>query len=176
MRYIRIMHFLFVSALAIFDLVLTALFGSFLPGSVYAISNLAFLGIILLIQNDNLTETIVKALFLALWMDMNHLGSFPVFLVSYVISVTLMRLWQRQINSSFLEFSILAMVAIFIKENIKFIMISQSMNVSLGYSIYLSNYILPTILLNLIFVYPMILFYKKIHHLILSRTQNLRSY
>lgn len=176
MRYIRIMHFLFVSALALIDLVLTSLFANVFPSSIYLISNLAFLGIVLLIQNDSTRESIVKAALLALWMDINHLNSFPVFLVTYVLTVSIMRLWQRQINNSFLEFSIIAVVALFIKETIKYMMVLQMMSATMGYSIYLSKYILPTILSNLIFIFPLILFYKKIHHLILSKTQNLRSY
>ena len=170
------MHFVFVSVLALIDLVITSFFNVVIPLPLYFVSNLAFLGIVLLIQNDSSTESIMKAALLSLWMDLNHVNSFPVFFVSYVITITLMRLWQRQINSSFLEFSIIAVVALFIKETIKFTMILQTMNMTMGYSVYLAYYILPTILLNLVFIYPILVFYKKIHHLILSRTQNLRSY
>lgn len=176
MRYIRIMHFVFVSVLALMDVLLTSFFNTAFPLPIYFVSNLAFLGIVLLIQNDGSTESIIKASLLSLWMDLNHVNSFPVFFVSYVFTITVMRLWQRQINSSFFEFSIIAVVALFIKETIKYIMILQTMNMTMSYSVYLAYYILPTILLNLAFIYPVLVFYKKIHHLILSRTQNLRTF
>lgn len=172
MRYIRIMHFLFVSTLAISDLVVTSAFSHILPSSIYVVSNLAFLGIILLIQNDSNNESILKAALLALWMDINHINTFPIFFVSYVVTVAVMRLWQRQITSTFMEFSIIALVSIFLKESIQFILITRALDMNVTYINYLSFRMMPSIIVNILLVYPLLVFYKKIHHVILNQTQN----
>lgn len=172
MRYIRIMHFLFVSSLALIDLVLTSFFSHLFPSSFFFISNLAFLGIVLLIQNDSTQETMIKAGLLSLWLDLNHLNSFPIFFVAYLLSAAIMRLWERQINSSYLEFSIIALVSIFIKESIQYLLMTQGLKMILSYQAFLAYRIMPTLLLNVALVYPLLVFYKKIHHIILKQTQN----
>ena len=172
MRYIRIMHFLFVSALAISDLVITSAFSHILPSSIYVVSNLAFLGIILLIQNDSSNESIFKAALLSLWMDINHINTFPIFFVSYVVTVAIMRLWQRQITSNFMEFSVIALVAIFLKESLQFFMMTRGLDMNVSYINFLSFRVMPSIMVNILLIYPLLVFYKKIHHVILSQTQN----
>lgn len=176
MRYIRIMHFLFLGALIIADTVITSVFSQLSGSSFHYVSNLAFLGIILLIQNDNSRETLFKAAILSIWMDLNHVNSFPIFFVSYILTVTIMRLWERQITSSFMEFAVIALVALFIKDSLQYILVTQLLHVNLSYALYVAYRTVPSLIGNLLMVYPILVFYKKIHHVILNQTQNLRSY
>lgn len=176
MRYIRIMHFFFLGALILLDTVITSVFSQVAGTSIHFISNLALLGIVLLIQNDNSGESILKALILSLWMDINHFNSFPIFFVSYILTVTIMRLWQRQITSNFTEFILIALVTLFVKEIIQYFMITQLININLSFGLFLAFRIVPTLIGNLLLVYPLLVFYKKIHHLILKQTQNLSSF
>ena len=115
MRYIRFMHFAFIVCLLMVDTVIAGVVNSLPVGNITFVSNLAFLGLILLIQTDSSKESIAKAALLSVWMDLNHISSFPVFFVSYVVTVLVMRVWQRQIGGNIIEFAIIAIVALFIK-------------------------------------------------------------
>lgn len=170
------MHFLFLGALILADTLITSVFSQIAGSSIHFISSLALLGIVLLIQNDNSGESILKALILSLWMDINHFNAFPIFFVSYILTITIMRLWQRQITSNFTEFILIALVTLFIKETIQYFMMTQIMNINLGFNLFLAFRMVPTLIGNLLLTYPLLVFYKKIHHLILKQTQNLSSY
>lgn len=170
------MHFLFLAVLVIFDSIITGVVKNIGSHQFLFISNLAFLGIILLIQNDNSKETFIKAAILAFWMDINHINSFPVFFISYTITVLIMRLWQRQITTSFFEFVVIAIVALFIKESLMFITMKQILNIQFSFMNFLGNRVFIVILGNSLFVYPLLNFYKKIHRIILNETQDLRTY
>ena len=114
------MHFIFIASLLLLDTFISGIFNSIGFKQIFFVSNLAFLGIVLLIQNDSRKESILKAILLSFWMDLNHVDSFPVFFVSYTITILIMRLWQRQISGTYLEFSVIAVVALFIKESLTF--------------------------------------------------------
>lgn len=176
MRYIRLMHFIFIAILLLLDTFISGIFNSIGFKQIFFVSNLAFLGIVLLIQNDSRKESILKAILLSFWMDLNHVNSFPVFFVSYTITILIMRLWQRQISGTYLEFSVIAVVALFIKESLTFLLLLQTQNIDITYLAFISNRMFWVIIFNTMMVYPLLQFYRKIHHIILSKTQDLRTY
>ncbi|CAM3566851.1 hypothetical protein ERUR111494_00390 [Erysipelothrix urinaevulpis] len=176
MRYIRFMHFAFIVCLLMVDTVIAGVVNSLNIGNITFVSNLAFLGLILLIQTDTSKESVIKASLLSMWMDLNHINSFPIFFVSYVLTVLLMRIWQRQIGGNIVEFAIIAIVALFIKESLTFILITNLNNIHMTYLDFIGQRMFWVIIINALFVYPLLEFYKKIHSIILNKTQDLRTY
>lgn len=176
MLYIRLMHLFFIVVLLIADALINAVGASLAIGSISIIGNLTFLGIILLMQNDDDKQTVLKLFLLSFWMDLNHVNSFPVFILSYLGTVVFIRYWKRHITTAWIEFSAVSVLALFIKETLTYAVLVNFYNVHVSYQNFFANRIFWVIVINVLCVYPLLWFYKKIHHAILAKTQDLSGY
>ena len=176
MLYIRLMHLFFIVVLLIADAFINAIGVSFGINFVSVVGNLTFLGVILLMQNDDDKQTILKLFLLSLWMDLNHVNSFPIFLLSYLGTLVFIRYWKRHITTDLIEFSAVAILALFIKESIIYLLLGRIYQIEISYQTFFVERIFWVILINGLLVYPLLWFYKKIHHAILTKTQDLSGY
>lgn len=176
MLYIRLMHLFFIVVLLIADALVNAIGVSFGFNFVSVVGNLTFLGILLLMQNDDDKQTILKLFLLSLWMDLNHVNSFPIFLISYFGTLIFIRYWKRHITTNLVEFSSVAILALFIKETITYVMIGRVYAIEISFLTFFVERIFWVIVINVLLIYPLLWFYKKIHHAILTKTQDLSGY
>ncbi|CAM2794057.1 hypothetical protein ERTO105960_03195 [Erysipelothrix tonsillarum] len=173
MRMIRWMHFLYILVLLVLDSIFNSIFMQLGLTSITFVSSLHFLGLMLLTQNDSPTESIVKAVLLGVWMDLCHIGSFPLFFVSYSVTIAILRVWDRYIGTSTLEFLVLAVIGLFIKEMLIFGMLPLVKGVSYSLITFISTRTLWVIIGNLILLPIAMTLYKWMHRLIMQRVQNL---
>ncbi|EFY09762.1 hypothetical protein PT250_06505 [Erysipelothrix rhusiopathiae] len=173
MRMIRWMHFLYIVVLLVLDSIFNAIFTQLGLSSLTFVSSLHFLGLMLLTQNDSQTESIIKAILLGIWMDLCHIGSFPMFFVSYSITIALLRVWDRYIGTSTFEFLVLAVIGLFIKEMLIFGMLPLVKGVSYSLITFISTRTLWVIIGNLILLPIAMTLYKLMHRMIMQRVQNL---
>lgn len=173
MRIIRWMHFGYIVLLVLMDNIGNAVLGSVLPTSIVFVSNLSFLGLLLLTQNESPTESIIKAGLLGIWMDLNHVGTFPMFFSAYTLTILTVRIWDRYMGTSALEFIVVSVIALFIKELILYFEIITFKHVSLGLMSYISIRTFWVIILNILMIPIVRYLYKQMHRLIMKRAQNL---
>lgn len=176
MLYIHFLHFSFLFVLMLADVLLNAILTQVLPGSFIFSPKLTFIGLVLLMQNENVEKTLLKGVFLSMWMDLNHLSSFPIYLISYLLTILLVSYWKRHISTNIIEFSTIALVAIFIQENIAFLIAKNIHQIQMSYQYFLAFRFFGIAIFNILLI-PLILnLYKRVHHAILAKTQDLSGY
>lgn len=116
MRSVRRLHALYLVVLLLIDLVINSFAMSFLPNKILFISNLHFMGILILSQHESKESTLIKALIFGFVMELMHLGTFPVFIIAYTLSIVIIRIWERYIGFSVIEFIIMVVIGLFLKE------------------------------------------------------------
>lgn len=116
MRSVRRLHTLFLVLLFIFDLIINSFAAAFLPIHILFISNLHFMGILILSQHETKESSLVKAAVFGLVMELIHSGTFPVYIIAYCVSVSIIRMWERYIGYSVIEFIIMVVIGLFLKE------------------------------------------------------------
>ncbi|WP_159636801.1 hypothetical protein [Erysipelothrix anatis] len=173
MRTIRLMHFVYIVILLCLDGVLNALGRQFLIPQFTFVSNMAFMGLIMLSQNDSREESIIKAMILGIWLEFNYMDSFPIFFVSFALTMLIVRLFDRHIGYSVSEFILLIIVSLFIKEIITYIMAWYSKGYNQEFMAFLAYRSFWVLLGNLMLI-PIVRFgYSKMHQYILKKAQNL---
>lgn len=173
MRFVRLMQAGFIATLLIMDMVFGSLITTLSPATITFISSLHFLGLILLLQNDSLLEIMMKVFLVSVWLDLNHIDSFPVFLFSYMITFLVIYKWRKYIGSTALEFTIMVILGLFLKEVLMYlalIMFKSYKGSIIGFVAYRSFWV---IMGNLVFVPLVIWLHKQMHRAILQRAQNL---
>ena len=173
MRFVRLMQTVFLALLLLVDLFIGSILSDLGSSSIVFISSLHFLGLIILSQNDTFVEGIVKVVLISVWMDLNHVNSFPVFLFSYMISYLLMYRFKSYIGSTSLEFTTVAILTLFIKEVLMYcaLVFFKSYQGSLiNFFAYRSFWV---ILGNLLFIPFVVFLHKQMHRYIMQRAQNL---
>ncbi|QIK70213.1 hypothetical protein G7062_07885 [Erysipelothrix sp. HDW6C] len=172
MRTIRFAHFAYVVVMLLLDSIINAVFRQFAWSHITFISNLAFMAILLLTQNDSREETIIKAGLLGIWMDLNHIASFPIFFIAYTVTVVMVRLWDRHIGTTALEFVVMVIIAIFVKEIITFVLIYFLKGFNQSLAQFMSTRIFWVVLGNIALI-PVVRYgYNVMHKQILKRAQN----
>lgn len=174
MRYIRLLHFLYLGLLIILDLILSTVYHQF-PFLLATSSNLALIGLIVLSKTEAVTNTILKGLVLALVWDLLHIQSFPIFMISITLSLLFAQSWNRHIGSSTLEIMVQSAVTLFLKQSIIWLLLPLVKGISISYfPDFMQEYILWTVLINMLWV-PFVLWLNaKMHRLILQSNQNYR--
>lgn len=176
MFYIRFLHFSFLFILMIIDVIVDAFFVQIIPSPFVFSPKLTFLGLVLLMQNENLEKTLLKGAVLSVWMDLNHLSSFPIYLISYLLTLFILSYWQRHVSTNFVEFSTIALVAMFLQENIAFSIAKNIHHLNMTYQYFLAFRFFWIAVLNILFIPLILSLYKRIHHAILTKTQDLSGY
>lgn len=173
MRYVRLMHGVFLASLLVLDLIIGSLVVSLSTSAVVFVSSLHFIGLILLMQNDDIVEIMVKVFLVSVWLDLNHIGSFPVFLIAYMTTFLIMYRWRKYVGSTIHELAIMVILGLFVKEVLMYVglIMFQSYSGSLiGFITYRSFWV---IFGNLVFVPLVIVIHKQMHRLIMQRAQNM---
>lgn len=116
MRSVRRLHTLFLVVLFILDLFIDSFAAAFLPGRILFISNLHFMGILILSQHGTKESSLIKAAIFGLLMELIHSGTFPIYIIAYCVSVSIIRMWERYIGYSVIEFIIMVVIGLFLKE------------------------------------------------------------
>ncbi|MEG0327567.1 MAG: hypothetical protein RR565_05825 [Erysipelothrix sp.] len=173
MRKIRFLHFVYLSALLVLDSFLNVFVNEFLSSKILFISNLHFLGLILLTQNDSKVESVVKAFLLGMWMDLTHVSTFPVFMIAYTGTIIILRWWDRHIGSSTFEYVLIGVVGLFIKEVALYILIVLTKNLQTSFMSFLAFRTFWVILGNVILCVIPLKLYQKMHSSILKQAQNI---
>lgn len=172
MRYLRFIHYLFLLILCIIDNYLGVFYHQF-PWFIHASSLLSLLGILILSKTETFREVLFKTLFISLIMDVTHYQSFPIFLISNLLAVVFLDSWNRHIGTSSLELAVQAIVIIMIREMVIWILLPYTKGVSYPLFTYLAQFVVWTVILNLIMLPLVIRMNKQIHHYVLQRNQNL---
>lgn len=173
MRTIRIIQTLYIVSLAVIDLVLTALFKQVPIANSIFISNLAFMGLILLTRNDNIEDSVLRAAGLGLWMDMNHINSFPMYITVYVLTVLFVRTWSSYLGYNLGEFIVMIIISLFFKEILLYIGLVFTQGYSIRFENYVSNRMFWVVLGNLVFIPIVRKTYDIAHMQIVKRAKNM---
>lgn len=176
MFYIRFLHFSFLFILMLLDLLLDAFIGQILPAPFVFVPKLTFIGLVLLMQNENIEKTLLKGVLLAIWMDLNHLDSFPIFLISYIVTLSILSYWKRHISTNLIEFGTISIVAMFIQESLAFMIAQKVYALKMTAPYFLAYRMFWVVMVNILFIPLVLNLYKRIHHAILSKTQDLSGY
>lgn len=173
MRFVRLMQAAFLAILLLLDLVIGSVVTVISPSSLIFISSLHFLGLVLLAQNDTLFELLVKVFCVSLWLDLNHIGSYPVFMFSYMTTFLVIFYLRKYVGSTGLEMTLMVILSLFLKEVLMFFSLSLFKAYSgslVGFIAYRSFWV---IIGNLVFIPLVIWLHKQMHRAILQRAQNL---
>ncbi len=173
MRVVRFMQGGFLALLLVLDLVVGSFVSTMSTGTVVFVSSLHFLGIVLMSQNDSLLELMAKVFVVSVWLDLNHLASYPVFMFAYVITFLIMYRWRKYVGSNTLEFMVMAILCLFIKEVLMYVALSMFRSYSgslIGFFTYRSFWVIAG---NMIFVPLVVWLHKQMHRIILQRAQNM---
>ena len=172
MRQLRIIHALFVIVLLIFDAIVTLLFDRLGLNPFVFISSMHFIALILMAQNESFLETISKTALVALWLELNHVGSLPVFFVSYILTMTVIYFVQEKVGTETSYFLVLLMIALSLKEIIVYLLLIFSQNVIISPSSFITYRSFWLIFGNILLSPLIIALNKYVHRFILQRTQN----
>lgn len=173
MRGIQRIHALFLIVLFIIDLFISSVTKAYLPSSILFISNLHFMGILILGKNDPKETTLIRAIIFGVIMDLIHLDSFPIYMTSYVLSVLIIRMWDRYIGYSVFEFIIMVIIALFLKEFITFTCITLISSYSVSIPYFIGSRIIWVIIGNVILIPVVRKENAKVHMIILKRAENI---
>lgn len=172
MRVVRFMQAAFLIILLLLDLLIGSVFSTFSTGSIVFVSSLHILGLVILAQNDNLVEMMVKVIAVTVWLDLNHIASYPVFLFSYVITFLIFYRWRKYVGSTSLEFLVMTILVLFIKEFMMYIALVMFKSYEGSLIGFIANRSFWVILGNVIFVPFVMWLHKQMHRIILQRAQN----
>ena len=172
MRQLRIIHAIFLTGLLICDAAVTLLFDHLGLNPFLFISSMHFVALILMAQNESFLETISKTALVALWLEMNNVGSLPVFFVSYILTMSIIYFVQEKVGTETSYFLVILMLALSLKEIIMYFLLifSQSVVISPGTFIAYRSFWL---IIGNVMLSPLVIALNKyVHRFILQRTQN----
>ena len=173
MRSVRRLHTLYLVVLFMLDLVINSLAVSFLPNRILFLSNLHFMGILILSQHESKESTLIKALVFGILMELMHLGTFPVFIIAYILSIVIIRIWERYIGFSVIEFIIMVVIGLFLKEMFIYglsIIFNSTTN---SIFIFIATRVFWVILGNVILIPVVRMGYQLTHKAIMKRAENI---
>lgn len=173
MRSVKRIHALYLISLFLIDLILSSLALAFLPKAILFVSNLHFMGILILSQNETKESSMLKALLFGLVMELIHVGTFPVFIISYTLSVVVIRQWERYLGFTVLEFLIMVVIALFIKEVIGYGLAVVLNNYAVSFFNFGATRLVWTIIGNVCILPIVFKGYKITHAAIMKRAENL---
>lgn len=173
MRTIRVIQTIYIVVLALLDLVFTSVFKNVPIGNSLFVSNLAFMGLVLLTRNDNIEDSVLKAAGLGLWMDMNHINSFPLYIVVYVVTILFVRTWSRYLGYNLGEFIVMVIIAIFFKEILLYIGLVLTQGYSIQFINYVSTRVFWVLLGNILLIPIVRKTYDIAHMQIVKRAKNM---
>lgn len=173
MRYIRLTHFIYIVILLFLDVVLGSILQQF-PILQGASASLHFIGLIVLSKTDSVKDSILKAFLVSLWLDINHIGTFPIFAVSYILTLIFVQSWNRHVGNTLFELSVQVVVALFVREMLVWAMLPFVKNIYYSPLDFIAEYGVWTLLINVMFVPFVFHLNQKLHHYVLQRNQNMR--
>lgn len=109
-------HAAFIVSCALLDVVLTTVFSQIFGYPVTVVFSCAFIGILLLSRDESWWEVCIKVILLSIWMDLIHVETFPIYLVSYLIAVGLLFIMSPYFDTTTTHFALLMIVVLFVKE------------------------------------------------------------
>lgn len=139
MRYRYLIHALSIFILFVFDFVIQAVFNVAHIRPFFFVSQLHFIGLVLYAREDSRFEILTKVLAVSFIMDLFHYKSYPVYYISYGLSILVVRFWHRHISDSYLEKLLMVYLAIFMKETLLFYLLKIFEHINLSYFMFLSN-------------------------------------
>lgn len=173
MRTVRIMQFIFLVILMVLDTIVMSIFNRLGLDSIQFVSSFAFVGLLLFQQTDSNTELGLKIGMVTLWLELNHVGSYPVFLATYLITFLLMGIIKTLIGSDIQEFYVLVILAITIKEILSYIFLITLQAQIISPLTFISQRAFWVIFGSLLVIPVVVSLNKRMHRYILQRTQNM---
>lgn len=116
MRKRQIYYGILLVLLLIIDFIIQSVFSLRMFRWIGFVSQLHFLGLLLMTDVDSRLEITLKVIVVAFVMDLFHYGSFPIYYISYGLSAMVVRIWYRHIGKTFVETTVLMAVGLFLKE------------------------------------------------------------
>lgn len=172
MRSIRYHQAGFLAGLFVLDLIINALAANFIPPQFLFISNLNFMGILILSQHETKEASIIRALVFGGIMELIHVNSFPVYLISYGVTIVILRQWERYIGDSVLEFMMLVVLGLFIKEMFVFTLVRFLNGSTLSLMYFMASRVLWVLVGNVLLIGVVRGSYRKMHAKILRKAEN----
>lgn len=172
MRSIRVQQAIFLVWLFIFDLIINAIAANFAPSQLIFVSNLTFMGILILSQHETKEASIMRALVFGGIMELVHVNSFPVYMISYGLTIVILRQWERYIGYSLLEFMMLVVLGLFIKEMFVFTLIHFLNGYTLSLTYFMASRVLWVLLGNVLLIGVVRRRYRTMHAKILRKAEN----
>lgn len=139
MRYRYLIHSLTFVALFALDFIFQSLFNTTHLTHIFFVSHLHFVGLVLYAREDDRVEITTKVLLVCLVMDLLQFKSFPVYYISYGLSILIIRFWHRHISDTYFERVLIVSLALFIKETLLFNVLKFQGQVSINYFMFLSS-------------------------------------
>ncbi|WP_157777149.1 hypothetical protein [Erysipelothrix larvae] len=160
--------FLFTCILC--DLVVQSLWTQ-LSAPIEFVSQMSFMGLILSIRNDEVKEYGLRFLVLCLIMNLFHYDSYPVYLLSFGISVVIVKYWYRHIGSSFIEWLVIMTLALFIREFVMYLGLVMFHNYVGSFMFFMAKRGVWVILINLLLFKFVMNIRSFFHGLLIKRTR-----
>ena len=123
-------------------------------------------------QNESFLETMGKTTLVALWLEMNHVGSLPVFFVSYILTMSVIYFIQEKVGTETSYFLVLLMIALSLKEVIVYFLLVFTQNLVISPGSFIAYRSFWLIFGNILLSPIIIALNKYVHRFILQRTQN----
>lgn len=166
-------HFIFLTALFIIDLIINSITAAYIPHQIRFISNLHFMGILILSQHESKEQSLFKAFVFGIIMELIHVNSFPIYILSYTLTVAIILQWERYLGFSVLEFLITIVIALFIKETMIYALVYIMNTHSVYFFNFLAARVFWVIIGNVMLSFIVFKGYKRTHQAILKRAENI---
>lgn len=173
MRTVRLMQYLYLGLLILFDVFFAVIFKSFGFTNINFISSMAFVGLLVFQQTDSPGELAVKVLIASFWLELNHVNSFPMFISVYLLTFLITGIVKQLIGTEIQEFYIVVILAMSLKELLMYIMLIlfKGLHMSLLTFIVQRSF---WVILGALLVIPIVIsMNKSMHRKILQRAQNM---
>lgn len=171
MRYIRLVHFVYMGLLFLLDFIFQSIIVNYGVSSIHFVSQLHFVGLLLMARNDTYREILLRGALACFFLDLIHYESYPVLYFSYLIALVVVRFWYKHIGTSYFESLVMIMVGFFIKE----LILWMTLHLYLGFNSSLHTFISLRsmwIVLGNALIFPLAAYFlQKANHRIVVHTQ-----
>lgn len=171
MRYIRFVHVVYLGTLFLIDFIFQSIVVNFGVSSIHFVSQLHFVGLLLMARNDTYREILLRGVAACLFLDLIHYQSYPVLYLSYLIALVVVRFWYKHIGTSYFETLVMIMVGFFIKEVILWMALHLYLGFNSSFYTFVSLRSMWIVLGNAFFFPLAAYFLKKANHRIVVHTQ-----
>ncbi len=152
---------LFLALAFIADIIIASFIGVGFVASLNSVgTNLFFITLILVTYKEPLFKSIMTAIACGFIMDLFNIDAMYINTVVYLISVLIAKAWATRVNYTIIELFFTILSVVFVKEILLYLYYTIIVGVNLSFSIYLSTYLVYTLLFSTLFIFIGVLIKK----------------